>query len=857
MTRLWIGGTLGNPSVRVAPGLPRTERSHDVSLDDGTEKIGFRFAGGNAGFFQKIPVSDPMRIWSDMQEEWTSGTGLRNFRDDPMGYADGQFLWSMTPRKLFPAPQWFFGKGTRTMDYSMPGSMNWQPLLGSYLYLSRKFTAAANNTATQVRLWVRRVGSPGTLTLKLYSDTSGDPNAALANSTVTKTTSDITDTISELVTFAFPSSQSLTASTVYHVVVYGATTDTEQNHWEIGIDSATDTDSDASADGSTWAEIAFSMYFMVVDAEIARKGYFFNLDGALYFVTKSDDSTVASKLFINGIRGTCTSATAASGTTITCTGKFTAGEYDGAGAKVRIIDGGGDGQIFTITSNTANALTITPAVTVALTTSSRFVVYYTHIWHEITGHGLGQVVSRPATAEKTVWFPQGTGTTMRRGVVAGNSYTWSAELTATKYDFASVHHNKNEGVKVWLANATSCQIVKATPVANTVLTTETARTKVGSGDGLITSLFNSGGKLWVGKEDGLFYVESGTVNEIDSGVKSSPDPTNGLAWTAQGSTMFYSWGHSFSYLIGSETKDILNYRTSFEGLPANRKGYVSAAISVLGWIIVAIDGGTSNYSSIRVWNGRGWNEIFRTWTTGVRIRDLWYQGNPDTRGRLWAEVGGHPVYIDLPLNASNPRNDTALTYCHEGVMVTGTYSVDKDQLYKLIHEIRLTCENLGAGSATDKQWLEIDYQVNDDVESSNWTPLGEVLENSKSVILDRGEVLKIRFRIRILSTVSTVPAVVNNFDVNGTIAAEDKYQYGCTFQVGIRQRTYDQQDDFAPDFLERWCRESHVKRKKLLMRSVLNEADSKTVTISLAMPSYNAVADGQYSGTFQVVLQET
>jgi hypothetical protein len=190
-------------------------------------------------------------------------------------------------------------------------------------------------------------------------------------------------------------------------------------------------------------------------------------------------------------------------------------------------------------------------------------------------------------------------------------------------------------------------------------------------------------------------------------------------------------------------------------------------------------------------------------------------------------------------------------------MVTGTYSVDKDQLYKLIHEVRIVGENLGAASDTDKQWIEVEYQVNDDVETSNWTPLGDVLENDKSVVLDRGEVLKIRFRFRLLSTVSTTPAIINSIDVNGTIAAEDKYQYGCTFQVGIRQRTYDQQDDFAPDFLEKWCREAHVKRKKLLLRSVLNEADSKTVTISLAMPSYNAVADGQYSGTFQVVLQET
>ena len=845
---------MARPQVVVKPELPQNERSHDISLDDGTEKVGFRFQ--NVGFFQKVPVSDPMRIWSDLQEEWTSGMGLRSFRDDPSGFADSLYAWTMTPRKLFPAPQFFFSSGTRVQDYAMPGNVVWQPLYGTTLYASRQFTAGANNTAVATKFWIRRVGTPGTLTYALYSNTGGDPNAAIANSTVTKTTADVNDTVSRLLEFTYPSAQTLTASTVYHHVLYGATTDNADNHWEIGVNAGSAGGDYKASSGASWSEASFSIYFQTTDAEVARRLYFFNLEGATYCVTRSDDTTVASKIYINGDRGTATGASAAASVTLDCSAKsWTVNEW--AGAYVRIIDGAGDGQIRVIASNTSNQLTVTSGWTVALTTASKFVIYSTPLWKEVTGHGLGVVVSRPAVAEKTVWFPQGTGTAMRRGIVNGNSYTWTAEDATTKYDYAVVHHSKNEGIKLWLANAKTSAVYKATPTNNTQLTLVSGKTGVGSGDYLITNMVNSGGKLWVGKEDGLFYIESGTVTEIESGMKSAPDPTNCVAMTFLGSTLYYGWGHSMAYLLGSEVKDILNYRTSFEGVPEDRRGYVSAAITVLGWVIVAIDGGTDNFSSVRVYNGVGWHEIFRTWKAGVRIRDLWYQANPETRGRLWMDVGGQPMYIDFPKYASNPTKDSTLTYQHEGVVTTGTYSVDKEQLYKLVHEIRVASEDLAFTSDTSRAWIEVDYQMNGDVESSTWYPLATLVRSPfEQLTMDLGEVLLIRFRFRMLSTVAITPAKILSFEVNGTIAQPEKYQYVCTFKVGTQQQTYDGQDDFAPSYLDQWIREAHTKRKKLLMRSSLIESDNKTVTISLAMPSYESIEDGDYAGVMQVVLQE-
>lgn len=98
------------------------------------------------------------------QRTWNGGRGSENLIDDQTKYYDGQSIWSLTESKLFPAPLWQFARGLRTTDEHISTSRSWRKLINASRFIS---VATGAITADKGNLWLRRVGSPGTLTLEL------------------------------------------------------------------------------------------------------------------------------------------------------------------------------------------------------------------------------------------------------------------------------------------------------------------------------------------------------------------------------------------------------------------------------------------------------------------------------------------------------------------------------------------------------------------------------------------------------------------------------------------------------------------------------------------------------------------
>ena len=69
------------------------------------------------------------------QRDWTGGRANEFFSDDPTRYLDGLNLWSLTPGKLVPSPQWNIATGHRPngSDADLPGNMDWRALIGDSL----------------------------------------------------------------------------------------------------------------------------------------------------------------------------------------------------------------------------------------------------------------------------------------------------------------------------------------------------------------------------------------------------------------------------------------------------------------------------------------------------------------------------------------------------------------------------------------------------------------------------------------------------------------------------------------------------------------------------------------------------
>ncbi|MFA6271342.1 MAG: hypothetical protein WC657_09150 [Candidatus Paceibacterota bacterium] len=267
-----------------------------------------------------------------------------------------------------------------------------------------------------------------------------------------------------------------------------------------------------------------------------------------------------------------------------------------------------------------------------------------------------------------------------------------------------------------------------------------------------------------------------------------------------------------------------------------------------------MDGGTDGYSSVYAWNGIGLHEIWRSWTTNIRVRDLYYQPCFDTRGRLWFNSDNNPIYIPFPLKRSNPILDSGMTYRSDWSMTTGTMDVEKENLYKMFAEVRVMTQNC----AVNTQWIEVDYQMNEDVESTSWTLLtGRVTQSPYQVLpFAKGEVQKIRFRFRAHTDTITTPVVITSFDIPGEVSEPPKYQWVGTFKVDENQKTYTGQSDFKPDYIMDWITEVHNKEIVCTMRAARKPDDKKRVTLSLPADVSDWVEKGKWGGRLSVQLRE-
>ena len=289
--------------IRVSP--KESNPTHELALGTKEEKWGVRLKGIQS--IQEVGQTPSTifktgggRKWGDydptyshlQQDTWHGGRGQEDFSDDQSRFYSGNFLTSYVPGKLTHGMLWKWSD-TDHRDYNMhiPGSVTFRQLIGSKLYFSSKFTVAAQDTtsydAAETLILLRRRGNPGTLTVELWTDDGGgEPDAIISSCTDTTTTATVTDIVSKWLAFTATGTPTLAHGTIYHVVVYGASADNATNHWAVGVDTSGSASFYSTA-GATWAAAGDTMYYRVVDADVACKWHLFMLDGTdLYSVNQ-------------------------------------------------------------------------------------------------------------------------------------------------------------------------------------------------------------------------------------------------------------------------------------------------------------------------------------------------------------------------------------------------------------------------------------------------------------------------------------------------------------------------------------------------------------------------------------------
>lgn len=816
--------------------------THHVSLTDGTTTVGLIVGNASRGGIFRPTIMAMRRIpyrrsslrtasgeskYSDMeppyssvsQDNWLGGRGQEHFERDKNAFYDNHNSWLMNPYQAILSPQWSYGAGYRSQDVSLPGSVTWTSLVTGSLNVTSSFAASSAYSADRAQVWVRRIGTPtAVLTCQLLAADDSELKSTTVN------TSTITDTVSVLHSFDWPSTQSLLSGTTYKIKL-SSTAGTAAHHWEI-----------ATTGGNP--------YYRVSDAAVASTWRFFHYRSALYAVQVPDDSTVAPKVWINGDRGAADSNSGDKTKLNDGTKSWTTNEW--AGAVAKIIKGPGKGETRVISSNTGTALTVSSAFYAAHTTTTEYVILGSDNWNEITSHGLTVPVTDVTPADDICYFAQGDDTALRRMRQYNDSGTFTTEWAAdgtNKAEFLHTFRDQVNGYQVWRANNSDTNSnVSASRSDSKAWATDLVfgdPIRVGSNSAEATNLLDYDNMVFVFKEDGIYAINNDRPDKLSADFGTQLSPINGAAAGVHSPFLYLSFMFSLERLYGRTLDDVGPTRGS--GMPSDRQGPITALLPIVKFIVASVDAGDTGTSSILVYEN-SWAELVRAPETGVRIKSLAYQVVPDKVHKIWAGMGGDLVTLPYPGKTFNPYHDGSMTFQHEGHWITAWMAQGMVDLPKFFNELKIFSEKLTANIV-----VLVEYQTDDSQDSDAWTTLATFTTSPiQTQTIGSSDVTgrRIRFRFRLITNDNSVTPRVTATVTEMVAKLPVKFQYATTFQIGRAMTDLNGDEDTQePDTVETQLRTWAESAQPLTMRTVDELTDNKTCFLdpaSLTMTEFNA-----------------
>ncbi len=312
-------------------------------------------------------------------------------------------------------------------------------------------------------------------------------------------------------------------------------------------------------------------------------------------------------------------------------------------------------------------------------------------------------------------------------------------------------------------------------------------------EGRITGIGSYGERKipYVFTEDNFGKIENNFYIPADlPGYKELASEYNGAAIGKYDVYLLFSLGSMVSrYYEGA--MDNLG-PTNDAGMPADRKGHVSAFATFGDQFYIAYDGGYDNYSCIMCYKSSGWHEVFRSPLVGERIRNIYVQAMPDTEyARLWISMGRDILWIPISLN---PFSDEDYRYIDEGYLETSWIYTDRRDIKKLYNKLKIFCENVSANN----YYIEADYKLDGD---TTWTPIigdfdtepsEEISLSASSPPTSSGK--RIKLRLRMITNDCTKTPRIKSIILDTVGFAPTKYIHTCHYKIADGDLNIDLRD---------------------------------------------------------------
>lgn len=804
-----------------------------------------------------------------VQDDLSGGRGNMDFERDSTKYYDSFRCRSGRANKAYAGPQEQYVDGLRGQDKNVPGSVRWVKLLGTQRYIYKRFLASSGYTIGLVWLLVRRLGKPGDLTVKLYSDAIGSLDAELTSITIPYTETD--DILMEWLNQTM--TQALSDGVYYWLVLVGDAGDNDTNQWLVACnDSAGTTYATETLDTSP-DPADFDLYFRLTDANSEKTCIPFNYKEQAYFVVSG--ASGAPNLYMAGDRGTADSNASALNKLKDATKTWETNEH--AGYVVKIIGGTGRNEPRpwrTIVSNTSGELVVDEDWTITHDTTTEYVILGTKI-QEITGHGLtAPVTSVIVSPEDIIYFCMGDSVAIRRMREITSSGVWTRQYdnegdakskavfmvykpTAKRFVIAN-NNDANGDVSVNTGAA-------APPAWGTNLTWGTAvpvDSKYSRITGMICHPDSAGDEaVWVFKEDMPYIYSSGTPYPVNlEEMRTVRNSVNGVNPIRHGVYLYFPMLQGLERYYGGQFDDI--GPNVGEGLPENRRGSIVSMVGYPGRFFAAIDAGDTGYSSVM--DSDGWHERYRA-PKGQRITAMFFQVTPDGLDRLWIWQGNDLIWLPFPSESTNDLEDAQYEFVPEFAVTLARMHAGMYDVQKLVKRIKLQTENLEIDETTGEPicWFELDYRVNDETE---WTTLGDVFNTSPTQEIDftsqygiAGKRLQVRLR-GYTADASKTPIFLAII-ISAVLRTDVKNMYGpFTFlltddeRVGVRELDMPYTAAEKLKILEDWADASNDSM--LSMSSVSSLCHGKMVFINIGtrrQVGFSGAENNPYKGDAYLV----
>lgn len=775
---LTIVGSDGSPKPFREPGLFRLSPVTTTA---------FKQTSGSGGYDIFDYPYNPI-----VQDDLSGGRGNLDFERDSTKYYDSFRTATARANKAYAGPQEQYVSGAhRSLIQSVPGNVDFVAMTGANRYLYKRFQATGMTTSKAWML-VRRKGTPGDLTIALYSDNAGARDTLLTSVTVayTQTADILMEWLNETL------AQTLTNGAYYWLVAYSAASDSDKKHWLMGVKESVGSSYASAALETSPAAATFDLYYRLSDADSEKTCIGFEYKEQQYFIISG--TTGAPKIYMTGDRGAADANTGQLDKLIDASKNWTTDEF--VGSVVLITDGPGklEPQPWrTVTANAAGYLTLDSAWTIEHTTATEYVILGAKPT-EITGHGLTAPVTDVVVSPTgVIYFCMGDSTTVRRLRAFNDGGTWkdfghadcqAAEGTLTAVFMVYkpqagtfvVANNSDGSTNVSVNTSTNTSV----PAWGTDLTWGTAKnvdSKYRRVQGLVVHPDPAGNEaVWIFKTD-MPYVLSSSGNPYPVGpeeFRTVRSLYNGVRPIKQDVYLYFPLLQGLERYYGGTYTDM--GPNLGEGLPENRRGAIVSMLAYPGKFFAAVDGGVSGYSSVLV--SGGWHEMYRA-PRGQRIKSISFQVIPGTGlDRLWVYQGNDLLWLPFPSSTTNELDD-------ENFLFTPEWSVELSRMHsgmydvqKMIKMLKLQTDRLEVDATTNRAvcWFELDYKKDDDDE---WTTLEDPFTVSPTQEIDFTNVYglagkRLKFRVRGYSRDASKTPVFLAIIIFTVMRVDVKYFYG-------------------------------------------------------------------------------